>query len=281
MKWIFWIAGIVLVAALIVQFFLHRTPERWAVYYRSTLPYADFHPYRVVAFDSDDYPDFSQRHKGQVVLGYLSTSEAETYRPYYSDIMGMGVVLPPSDRWPGKQVVDIRSQRWRDYFVDVLVPGVLAKGFDGIMIDTIDTPLWLEEQYPQEFGGMREAAIDLIQSIRRKHPEAKLMLNRGFQIVDAVAGDVDYLLAESIRLHYNPATGNASLVPQHIYDELSGQLKAAKKRHSHLKVMSLDYTDMKKHSEPLIRQVYAEQRDNGFIPYMTTFDLAQRHEEPQ
>lgn len=281
MKWIFWLAGIVLVTVLIVQFFLHRTPERWAVYYRSTLPYADFHPYRVVAFDSNDYPDFSPRHKDQVVLGYLSTSEAETYRPYHGDIVGMGVVLPPSDRWPGKQVIDIRSQRWRDYFVDVLVPGVLAKGFDGIMIDTIDTPLWLEEQWPQEFSGMREAAIDLIRSIRRKHPEAKLMLNRGFQIVDAVAGDVDYLLAESIRLHYNPATEKASLVPQSIYDQLAGQLKAAKKRHSHVKVMSLDYTDMKKGSEQLIRQVYAEQRSNGFIPYMTTFDLAQRHEEPQ
>ena len=260
------------------QWFIARY-ERWAVYYGAALPYDTFAAYDTLAFDSDAYPDFSDRKReGQIILGYLSTSEAEEYRTYYGDIAAMDVFLQPSEAWDAHTVIDIRKQEWQDYFVNTLVPRVLAKGFDGIMLDTIDTPLYLEAEHPEAFAGMREAAIRLIKAVRAAHPEAKLMLNRGFPILSDIAEDVDYVLAESILVNYN--SGDPRYFPQEIYDEYTAALTNAKKENPDLKVMTLDYWDMAPTGRQEIRRIYARQRSHGFIPYVTTIDLSHHHEEP-
>lgn len=252
---------------------------RWAVYYGSNLPYADFARYDVLAFDSDAYPDFAEhRREGQVILGYLSTSEAEEYRPYYKDIADMGVFIRPSDQWDAHMVIDIREQAWQDYFVHRLVPQVLAKGFDGIMLDTIDTPLYLEEAHPDALAGMHEAAVRLVKAIRTAHPDIRLMLNRGFPILDEVAGELDYILAESVRVDHRLDDGSSRYFPDEVYAEYVEKLREAQRINPGLQAMTLDYWDMSDKMQ--VRRIYAEQRAHGFVPYVTTADLARHHKEP-
>jgi hypothetical protein len=157
---------------------------------------------------------------------------------------------------------------------------VLAKGFDGIMLDTIDTALWLEEVDPQRFAGMKTAAVQLIKTIHAQHPAALLMLNRGFGVLPDVAQDINYALAESIFLRYMPHEDSSDYFPQTVYDELTSVLKNAQKKNPKLKVVTLDYVPTTNPSTAMVKQVYATQRRNGFVPYVTTYDLGNRHEEP-
>jgi len=157
--------------------------KTWAVYYGEDLPYTDFRDYDILALDSDGYPDFATtRRADQVILGYLSTTEAETYRPYFDDIQANATLLTPSEQWDQHIVIDIREKQWRDYFIHTLIPRTLKKGFDGIMLDTIDTVLYMEEREPARDNGMREAATAFMREIRNAHPQDKLIPNRGFPI---------------------------------------------------------------------------------------------------
>ncbi|MBM3617753.1 MAG: endo alpha-1,4 polygalactosaminidase, partial [Alphaproteobacteria bacterium] len=207
----------------------------WAVYYTDKLPYSRFVGYDIVAFDSDSYPAFKdQRRKDQIILGYLSTTEAETYRDYYDTIKGMNLFVGKSDLWDGHMILDIRKPEWRKYFINTLVPQVLNKGFDGIMLDTIDTVLYMEEEHPKEFKGMKEAAIQFIIELRQAYPNTKLMLNRGFPILQEVAPYVDYLLAESIRVEYNFDNNTAKYFPQDYYENVVAEIQAARAKNPKL-----------------------------------------------
>lgn len=279
----FLLGGVLLFMIIITLFVVFQRPRpvpRWAVYYHGSLPYAEFIAYDLVVFDSDSHPDFAERRADQVILGYLSTSEAEAYREYYPHIAEMDVLLAPESHGLAKEVIDIRKPAWREYFVNTLMPRVLAKGFDGIILDTIDTPLHLEEQHPAQFAGMKQAAIELIKAARAAHPQAKLMLNRGFAILPQVASDIDYALAESILLNYDPVRDSSEFFSTSIYDELVAGLKTAQAQNPALIVVTLDYAPNGKFSIPMVRRAYSIQRRNGFIPYVTSYDLGNRHEEP-
>lgn len=256
-------------------------PEKWVVYYDGSLPFEDFLDYDVIAFDTDYYPAFEEkRREGQVILGYLSTTEGETYRPYYKDIEALDVFIGKSDLWENHLIIDIREKSWRDYFIHTLIPTkIIDQGFDGIMLDTIDTVLYLEEQYPQKFSGMKQAAVRFIAEMRLAHPKLKLMINRGIQISKWTAPYVDYLLAESVRVDYDFDTHKPGFFPKMVYQEYVEAIKAAQKANPALKVVSLDYWTMSE--EDPIKAIYAEQRSHGFIPYVTTVDLKKHHPEPK
>lgn len=269
-----------LVTAGIVLARPHGKHKTWAVYYTDRLPFSRFAGYDILAFDSDHYPDFTARRHGQVILGYLSMAEAETYRPYYPEVEKLGVIMEKSDLWKQHMVIDIRKPAWRAYFIHTLVPQVLAKGFDGIMLDTIDTALYLEEEHPESFKGMRDAAIQFIVELRQTYPDTMLMLNRGFPILRDVAPYIDYLLAESIRVQYDFGEKSSRYFPQSDYEGIVADIKAARQINPHLQVVTLDYWETTGTNAAAARNIYREQREHGFIPYVTSADLMHQHPEP-
>lgn len=264
-----------------MPFLKNKETKKWAVYYTNTLPFSAFKTYDILAFDSDHFPDFHQdRRRDQVILGYLSTTEAESYRNYYSTIEKMDILMHSPYLPENRQVIDIRKPEWREYFTHTLIPQVLAKGFDGIMLDTIDTVLYLEENYPLEFSGMKNAAVQFISEMRQAHPKTLFMLNRGFPILDAVAPDIDYFLAESICSQYDAISKSGRYFPQTQYNKLASAIHTAQRKNPRLEVVTLDYWDMSDKNNDDIRTIYARQRANHFIPYVTTADLFTRHPEP-
>lgn len=276
---IFAVGILLCIIAGVAAYLLHPRLERWTVYYGEAEPFSTFAPYDLVVFDSDRYPDFTARQRGKpIVLGYLSTAEAESYRPYTEAMDTLDVALKAKGEGIPANAIDIRKAAWQEYFVQSLVPYVLEKGFDGIMLDTIDTALYLEERYPDRFPGMREAAIRLVKEVRAEYPHAVLMLNRGFPILDAVAKDVDYLLAESIYVQHDKGRQESRYFPPEVYAEHVAALKAAQAENPALKVVTLDY--WKPEDRAAIRAIYATQRRHGFIPHVTTVDLMHHHREP-
>ena len=175
-------------------------PFRWAVYYGADAPSEAFAEYRMVVFDSDRHPDIEPiAARRTQVLGYLSIGEVHRTRSYFAEVEREGLLVYENPTWPGAFAVDVRDTRWRKRIVDELVPAILARGFQGVFLDTADTAIDLERRDRAKFAGATLATIELIKAIRNRHPQIAIVLNRGYEILPAVEGAIDMVLAEIAR----------------------------------------------------------------------------------
>lgn len=255
-------------------------PERWVAYYTDKLPAGTFKSYDLIVFDRESHPPLETlKAQRKILLGYLSLGEAEKYRSNYAAIKEDNLLLKTSHHeWRGNPVIDGRKPEWSAYVLDVLIPDILAQGFDGIMIDTADSIIHVQAQNPTRYAGLQEALAQLIKQIRTRYPNIKIMLNRGFEILPQVEGDIDMVLAESIYADWK--TGNPSaLFPAETYQRYVDLLKASQQRAKKLKVYTIDYWPPE--DAEGIKNIYAAQRAQGFIPYVSTPDLQSVVPEPQ
>ncbi|MGQ3030406.1 MAG: endo alpha-1,4 polygalactosaminidase [Ferrovibrionaceae bacterium] len=273
-------------AALAAAAALQATPAAaadppWIVYYGDSAPVAAFVPYRVVVLDADHYPQPLRAiaAQGSLLLGYMSLGEVENHRSHYQATVAAGIVLDENPNWPGSYYVDVRSPAWTRLIVDTLAPAILAKGFSGFFLDTLDNPPYLERTDPARFAGMTDGAANLVTALRQRFPQAPIMLNRAFEILPRVVADIDFSLGESVFAAYDFETKKYKPTPAEDRKYLIAQLQAARKARPELKVMTLDYWDPD--DKPGIAKLYQSERALGFNPYVATIDLRRIVPEPR
>ncbi len=257
-----------------------RQPEKFAVYYAASAPIEVLSPYGLLVLDSDAHPQLEPLLARQkMLLGYLSLGEVSTSRSYFHEVADNHLLIAENPNWQGSYTVDIRNPLWQKRVVEQLVPDILAQGFHGIFIDTLDTPIELEREYPKRYAGMGEAALRLIETLRLHYPQMKMMLNRAYPLLPRVAGTIDMVLGESIYASYDFAHKTYKPVEASLYQEQVRMLKAAQKLNPQLMVYTLDYCN--KNDPKALTMIYQEQRKNGFIPYVATIGLDEIVAEPE
>lgn len=213
----------------------------------------------------------ARRGRGARLLGYVSIGEVHAGRAYRADVQAAGLLLGPNPNWPDAFFVDMRAPLWERLLLDRIVPDILARGFDGIFLDTLDDAEYLEQQDARRYAGMVEAAAGLVRRMRRRFPGAPIMINRGYAVLPYLPGQFDMLLGESVRTTPNPDGNGYRRVSERDYAWQRDAMWEARRRSPSLRLFSLDYWD------PVdgdgIAQIYAEQRRNGFVPYVATPDL--------
>lgn len=251
--------------------------ESWAVYYdREQAPDA-FVPFDTIVLDGEAHPDLNAlKAQGKTLMGYVSLAEVRGDSDLYQFAKNEGLVLQKNPNWDS-YAVDIRKPEWQRKLLKDVLPAVMKRGFDGVMLDTVDSAIALEQQDPAKYAGMQAAAIKLVGKIRAAYPDSKLMLNRGFDILDSVRDDVDMVLAESILAQYDFDTQKSSLFPSETYFELASFLKRMRSRSPHLKIYTIDYWNMD--DAEGVAKLYNAQRAQGFVPYVATPDLMKLHYE--
>ncbi|MGH6983330.1 MAG: endo alpha-1,4 polygalactosaminidase [Stellaceae bacterium] len=252
---------------------------RWAICYSDEEPPSAFAGYALVVLDSESHPPLAPLiTAGQALLGYISLGEVNDSRPYFAAIKRQGLLIEANPNWPGSFFLDIRLPEWRRRVVEALIPPILAAGFRGLFLDTLDSPLYLEDRSPKTFAGMREAARALIAAIRRAYPHITLMMNRAYALLPNVEVEIDVALGESVRSDYDIASKTYRLVPDDLYRQQVNILRAAQWRRPRLRVFTLDYWDPADVTG--LRKIYAAERANGFDPYVATVDLDRLVPEP-
>lgn len=226
----------------------------------------------VAVLEPEASPDLiATRGAGATFLGYVSLGEVHDARPYFRDLEQAGVLLGEQPNWPGAWFVDMRSEVWRRLLLERVVPEVMARGFDGIFIDTLDDAGFLESRDPVRCAGMVTAAARLVRALRQRIPGRPIMINRGYAVLPQIVGQFDMLLGESVRSTHRPGDGSYALLSNSDYAWQRDQMWEARRRHPALRLFSLDYWDPS--DETGIARLYAEQRRNGFVPYVATPDL--------
>lgn len=257
------------------------SPRRhWAVYYSDTARAEDFRGYGFVVFDGEVHPPLQPiSRNGSVVLGYLSLCEIEQHTAWFGAAKDAGLLAGQNPNWPGAYFVDIRDGRWRGMVTGQLAPEILAQGFQGLFLDTLDDASELERRDPVKFRGMRAAAVQFVREIRKVAPTVTLMVNRGYDLLPEIAGSVDIVLGESVYGTYDFAAKRYRPVPAAEYREQVALLTNLRAIKPSLRICTLDYWDPRDRDG--IRRVYREERSHGFDPYVATISLDQLIREPQ
>jgi polysaccharide biosynthesis protein PelA len=175
--------------------------------------------------------------------------------------------------------VDLRNPLWAKRVIEEVIPSLLAQGFDGIFLDTLDSPIEAERAEPKRYAGMRAATVNAVKAIRANYPHITIMVNRAYPALGELSPYIDKVLGESVYRDYDFSKKTYGKVEEALYQQQVKWLQEAKAGNSAIRVYTLDYAD--KGDAKAIAEIYRVQRANGFIPYVATVELNEIVPEPK
>ncbi len=251
----------------------------WIVYYNDLAPPEAFDSYNPIVFHTIQHPPLEPLlQKKKVVLGYLNAGEADKELNLFLTVQELGLIIKENPNWPGSWMVDIRNPSWSSLLLDNIIPEILAQGFNGLFLDQLDVPLFLEKTDPKKYKGMSAAAVNLVKAIRKKFPDKYLMMNRAYELLPQLGDQIDFELAETLYTSYNFDKKQYLVRPKSEYEWQLAQLNKARAQFPRLGVFSLDYCDPK--DQVTMRIIYAAEREQCIRPYVSTIALNEIFPEP-
>lgn len=270
---------ILALTALCGAVFALSNNESFAVYYSDKDDPLDFAAFDFVILDEETHPPLEGfADQGIQTLGYLSCVELADFRSYFPKIKSRALFLHENPHFSGCWFVDIREKKWRRFLVNQVIPKMIEEGFDGLFLDTLDDAVYLESQDPVRYAGMTNAAIDLVEAIRNRYPKMPIMVNRGYELLEEIGDMITAVLGEEVYTRFNFETKSYENVPEDEQQYQCKILKDAKEEFPQLKVYTLDYWNAT--DDDGVSEIYQKQRDNGFIPYVSTFTLNEIVQDP-
>lgn len=243
-------------------------PFSVAFYYAEKPPLDELQAFDSVVVDPDTVGIQPEKYKSRhsELFAYVSVGEADPQRLFYKQIKPEWL-LGDNPAWKSK-LVDLANPAWRTFFLDQVVEPLWAAGYRGFFLDTLDSFLLVKDskKHPALMAGL----VEIIRTIKQRHPEARLILNRGFEVLDQVQDSAFAVAAESLFQKFDPATGVYGEVQEHDRQWLLGKFAQVQK--AGLPVIAIDYVEPK-HRE-LARKTAEKIKSLGFIPWVTDKDLA-------
>lgn len=207
---------------------------------------------------------------GRTVLAYLSLGEIHPGASLYAQVKETPLLLRMNQTW-GSWMVDVRQARWAGLIIEE-ANRIRKAGFDGLFLDTLDTPVELERQEPQGYAGMASATVQLVKTLRKSlGRKFVLCQNRGLGIAKQTAPLLDCLCLESGFSTYNAAAKEYEEVPEALQNELLASVEQAREANADLLCLSLDYAPGPQ--DPLAKTAVRNARRHGFVPSVNTYAL--------
>ncbi len=238
-----------------------------ALYYASNPPIDELKAFDVVVVDPDSGLTPEAYGSGPSSLfAYVSVGEADPDRSYTKQ-MDKKWFVGENREWNSK-VIDVSNIEWREFFLDNVVEPLWKEGYRGFFLDTLDSYQLSPEK--SKLAAMESGLAETVRALKARHPEARLILNRGFEIFPKVKDVVFAVAAESLYQQFSPATGVYGEVTPNDREWLTARLSEVK--NAGVPVIAIDYVPPGKRD--LARQTAEKIKALGFIPWVTDKDLA-------
>ncbi len=243
---------IVFIFLLYPVFLFSKSPL--LIYYGDNASLSYINQFRNVVLDPDNYNHVFDLKP--ITYGYLSIGEVENNREYFKYVKKLGVLKRENSNWKGSFFVVLRSGKWQSFVVNYLIQSILEKGYNGIFLDTVDSLI---------LNNDKQSVIKFINLIKKRFPEIKLMMNRGFEIADKV--NIDSMLFESTITSYDFKNKKYFFAKHYI---------KVRKIPNQIEKFSVDYW----YSDDVenIKKIYKKALKAGFKPFVSDISL---HELPK
>ncbi|MDF1878385.1 endo alpha-1,4 polygalactosaminidase [Sulfurimonas sp. SAG-AH-194-C20] len=238
------------------------------VYYGEKISYSmvGIHEYIIVQPHlTNTYTHGFSLYKDQM-YAYVSIGELDRTLDIYKDIKQEWIVAQ-NKAWKS-DVLDLKNREYREFMFKKLIEPARKKGFKNFFFDTLDSYEFYSKTQKQRLVN-RAALVSFIEEFHNRYPDSKLILNRGFNIIDEVHEVVEAVLFES---YYQGISGENL-----VYKAVSQKDREWLERHITkikaygLDVICLDYLDFTNQDKTLKLAKQIEKR--GMIPYISTKDL--------
>lgn len=242
----------------------------WAVFYGDAAPAAQLaRPDLLVLEPDHPWNPRTLRREGQRVLAYLSLGEVHKTRAYFAELAATpGAIALKNPNWPDAHMIDPRSRAWRSMVLERVAPAILAKGYDGFFLDTLDVAAYLENEHQRP--GARDAMVSLLRDLHARFPEAYLVANGGHALLPDAAPALSALATESVFTAYQFEPAAYRWREPAAAAQRATELQALKARYR-LPVLVIEYVDPK--NRDMARSAVDKVHAAGFVPFVSDIGL--------
>lgn len=245
----------------------------WLIYYGDNAPRDGLGSFDVIVLDVvRGLPIRDYVSNNKMVFAYLSPFQIHPKRWYYDEVLQRKLAVP-SGQVGDPLMVDIRQPEWIELMIEEIVPSLLFRGANGVMIDSVAPLLALEKKNPALYGGMRDAAIDLVLQIHAHYPKLALMVSDGDMILPEIAPHIHAVMLEGGIGRYSPQRQGYGLLADGLIQKHLSRIQSIKQAHPKLTVFTLDYADPA--DENSRRKILSHYQPYPVHPYVGDADLLQ------
>ncbi len=216
--------------------------------------------------------DLAEGHKlGHRFFAYLSIGEVASNASYREKAISRKIPFFGKNEFWQSDLVDLSHPDWTQFVIE-LAGVAVQKHFDGFFLDTVDSVELLIQKYPDKTEAFRSGLVSLIKKLKATYPDKKIILNRGFPVIDQLGGIVDGMLIESLFQTFDGTTKTYVAVAPSTTEELLGRIQKVKE--AGFAIYIIDYVDP---GNPALAQETARKIENlGYHALITTIDLQGR-----
>lgn len=250
-------------------FAMDRAPSfSVAFYYASTPPLDELKAFDIVVVDPDAVAvsPVSYRTSDSELFSYVSVGEADPSRKNFA-AFDRKWFIGDNAAWKTK-VIDVSNPDWRQFFLDRIIEPLWQAGYRGFFLDTMDS--YQIAASKKVHPAMEEGLVELLKGIKKRHPEARLILNRGFEIIPRARDTIFAVAAESLFRRFEPSTGKYGEVSEEDRKWLLARF--AEVKNIGIPVISIDYVSPS--GRDLARSTAERIKSLGFVPWVTDKDLS-------
>ncbi|MCK5819035.1 MAG: endo alpha-1,4 polygalactosaminidase [Psychromonas sp.] len=234
------------------------------VYYGHDISYSlvGIHDYIIV--DPDNLSPYTHGFKTykDKIYAYVSIGESNSNRHYFKELHE-NWKIGYNKLW-GSVVLDISNEAYQQFLIDNVIQPMVNNGFKNFFFDTLDS-YELVAKSKEDKDHYKRALIKFIKKFKKTFPNSKLIINRGFDIIDAVHNDIDAMLVESV---FN-GLSNDNLAYHKVKEEdriwLLNKLSRVQKYG--IDIIAVDYIDTSQTKK--IKADISKLEALNFIPYIT------------
>jgi len=180
----------------------------------------------------------------------------ETQKPYKKEW-----IISKNRTW-NSLIADLNNKEYQE-FIFKRVAKLYKLGYRNFFLDTMDA-YHVTAKDKALFQTQQKALIEFVHELHKRYPKSKLIINRGFEILDAIHKDISAVVAESLIARYDHATKSYLHVPKKDREWLLSQFKKVKDYG--VDAISIDYTNQ---STKKRIEIAKKIKELGIIPYVT------------
>lgn len=235
-----------------------------AFYYGPNPPWDELKAFDIVIVEPGHGIDPQRVSLGRTqLLAYVSVGEIEYQRPYAKELPE-GIVKSSNEPW-SSHVVDQTHPAWPPFFVEKVIAPLWQAGFRGFFLDTLDS-FHLIADTDEERARQAQGLVTVIRAVHARFPEAKLIFNRGFEVLPELHRDAYAVAVESLFRGWDQK--NRSYVEVAPADRTWLLERLARVRDEYkLPVIAIDYASPAERD--LARDTARRIEALGFMPWVT------------
>lgn len=202
------------------------------------------------------------------LFAYVSIGELDPLREYARDMPA--AMLAGSNKTWNSKIINQSHPDWPVFFREKIIRPLWAAGYRGFFLDTMDSYHAISKT-PEELARQAQGLSRTIRMMKKEFPGARLIANRGFELLDELKGHLEGVAAESLYGRWNQESQTYTDVPSEDRAWLTGQLRRA--QHLGLTAIAIDYAPPgdRDQARSLASRILSE----GFTPYITNGSLTQ------